>query len=93
MNPRPMRRKKPRKLKLPDRPIPDRYRRAVELYLSPAYKGKAAALRAVGFSEATAMHHAHRVFRDPRVRRLLALYRWESERRFMEEMKRRRGWM
>ena len=94
MNPRPMRRKKKSKyLKLPDEPIPDRWKLAAELYLTPPYKGKAAALRAAGYSEATALHHAHRIFRDLRVRRLLALYNLESERRFMERMKQRRGWV
>ena len=38
--------------KLTNRPLPERLRKAVELYLSPPWSGMAAALRATGFSNA-----------------------------------------
>ena len=70
------------------RPLSPRRLLVVTLYLTPPYPGMAAALRAAGYSEATALHHAHRIFRDSRVQRLLKHHNEESERRFLESLRR-----
>jgi hypothetical protein len=62
------------------RPISAQWWKAIMAYLQPPHS-KAAALRAAGFSEATALHHADRIFGDPRVRRFLELYYQEEERK------------
>lgn len=67
------------------RPLTQKQLQAVLLYLRSGCM--AAALRAAGYSEATALHHAHRIFRDPRVQRLLELHNEEFERRFRESLK------
>jgi hypothetical protein len=66
------------------RPLPQKRRIAVALFLTPPYMSMAAALRVAGYSEATARHHAHRIFHDPRVQQLLKLHHNQTTRRFLE---------
>ena len=68
------------------KPISPKWWKAIMAYLQPPYS-KAAALRAAGFSEGTALHHANRIFSDARVQRFLALYYREEERKRLESLR------
>ncbi len=59
--------------------------KAIEAERSPPYT-MSAALRSVGYSESMALHHASRIFDDPRVRRLLKALDDQGMERFLAKL-------
>lgn len=68
------------KTKKTEKPLPERWQMALDIFLQPGppFQTQASALLAAGFSRGTAYHHAHRVFRDPRVEAIIDA-RWREQ--------------